>query len=268
MVAKMAGTGKSAYYSSKGLVLRNRDYLEADRLVTIFTEKYGKISAIAKGVKKAKSSLRACTQPFCYSEFFLRRGKSLDAVSQGQTLDFFGNIRENMDAVMYLLYITEILDKVLPERQPYPELLACAVKIIKIIDAKGPRPLWLRYFEAQVMKELGFEPVLDQCVHCGNRKDLGNYFSIAEGGVVCSACYPKTPEVIFFMNAEIMAILRLLLRADLVMLERLQIKEKTAQQVEQFWEKYLEYHLERRFALKNALTVLKKMMPENPPTEG
>ncbi len=253
--------GKTLYYKSLGFILRNRDYLEADRLISIFTEKYGKIGAIAKGVKKPKSSLRACTQPFCYSELFLRRGKSLDIVSQGRILEFFGHSREDMVSVMYLLYMTEILDKILPENQPYPELFFHTIEIVQTLENKGPRPILLRYFEAQVMNDLGFSPVLNQCVNCGSQKALGEFFSIVEGGLLCKECYQRTTEPVFFMNAEVLAVLKLLLRADLKMIERLRLNEQTHAQIERFWEKYLEYHLERRFALKNALSVLKKMMP-------
>ena len=257
----MTITGKNSYYSSPGFVLRNRDYLEADRLVSIFTEKYGKIGAVAKGVKKAKSSLRACTQPFCYSELYLRRGKSLDVVAQGRMIDFFGRSRENLDAVMYLLYMAEILDKILPERQPYPELFKETIRIVQKIEEKGIHPIWLRCFEAQIMEKMGFAPVLHQCVSCGSRQDLGQYFSIADGGLLCSRCYQKTAGPVFFVDAEMTAVFKLLLRADLVLLERRRIQEQTQNRMEQFWEKYLEYYLERRFALKNARSVLKNLMP-------
>ncbi len=251
---------KNGYYHSLGFILRNRDYREADRLVTVFTEKHGKISAVARGVKKAKSSLRACTQPFCYSELFLRRGKTLDMITQGKTIDFFGRARENMETVMYLLYITEILDKVLPEHQPCPELFAATVRLVQTLEEKGPRPVYLRWFEARVIDQLGFTPELNQCVSCRGREKPGNYFSIADGGLLCENCYQHTTNAIYFLNPEVLAILRLLLKTDVTFLDRLQMREPVLKQLEQFWEKYLEYHLEHRFALKNALAVLKRMM--------
>ena len=250
----------SSYYNSRSFILRNRDYLEADRLVTVFTEEYGKVGAIAKGVKKAKSSLRACTQPFCYTELFLRRGKSLDVISQGNVLDFFGNSRENMAAVMFFLYMAEILDKILPERQPYPELFSKTIEIADLIERKGPQLLWLRYFEAQVIEKMGLSPVLDQCVSCGEKKETGKYFSVAEGGLLCEACYRRHTEQILFLSPAALAVLRLLLRADVPLVEKLQVSPETLHQVEQFWEKYLEYHLERRFHMKHALTALKRLL--------
>ncbi len=251
---------KNGYYHSRGLILRNRDYQEADRLITVFTEEQGKVSALARGVKKAKSSLRACTQPFCFSELFLRRGKTLDTVTQGKIIDFFGSARENITTVMYLLYIAEILDKVLPERQPAPELFAASVRLVQVLEEKGPRPIYLRWFEAQVAGQMGFAPVLDRCVSCGRRESPGTHFSIAAGGLLCADCSRHTTDAVLFLNAEVPAILRLLLKTDAALLDRLQVREAVLKQLEQFWEKYLEYHLEHRFALKNALAVLKQMM--------
>jgi DNA repair protein RecO (recombination protein O) len=54
----------SRYYQSRAIILKNMDYRESDKIIHLFTEKEGKLSALARGVKKPKSSLRACVQPF------------------------------------------------------------------------------------------------------------------------------------------------------------------------------------------------------------
>jgi DNA repair protein RecO (recombination protein O) len=64
------------YYKSRCIILKNRDLRETDKLVTIFSEPEGKTTAVAKGIKKPKSSLRGCIQPFCHSLLFFSRGGS------------------------------------------------------------------------------------------------------------------------------------------------------------------------------------------------
>ena len=69
--------------------------------LTIFSEKEGKITAVAKGIKKTRSSLRGCVQPFCHSLLFYNRGKEMDLITQGKIIDFFGNSREDMNRTLY-----------------------------------------------------------------------------------------------------------------------------------------------------------------------
>jgi DNA repair protein RecO (recombination protein O) len=78
------------YYRSRSIVLKNMDFKETDKLVTVFSEDQGKMRAVAKGVKKPNSSLRACVQPFCCSQLFFNGGRELDVITQGRLLDFFG----------------------------------------------------------------------------------------------------------------------------------------------------------------------------------
>ena len=98
------------YYRSKGIVLKAMDNRESDKIVTIFTEKEGKISAVAKGTKKPNSSLRACVQPFVFSSLYFSQGKSMDIITQGKLLDFFGNSREDLLRTLYCIFFLQLLD--------------------------------------------------------------------------------------------------------------------------------------------------------------
>ena len=82
------------YYNAPVIIIKSIDFSEADKLVTVFSEQYGKLRAIARGIKKPKSSLRSCVQPFCYSQLHFYRGRDLELITQGKLLDFFGNSRK------------------------------------------------------------------------------------------------------------------------------------------------------------------------------
>jgi len=133
------------YYRSRAIVLKSINYRDTDKLVSLFTEEKGKVRSIARGVQKPKSSLRACTQPFCHSMLHLSSGRELDIITQGKLIDFYGNSREDVVLSLHSLYIMELIDKALLDKMPMPELYSCALSVLEYLDKKGFNPLVLRY---------------------------------------------------------------------------------------------------------------------------
>lgn len=245
------------YYNSKSIILKNKNYKESDKIVTIFTEKQGKITAIAKGVQKAKSSLRGCVQPFCHSFLNFYHGQDLDLVTQGKIIDFFGNSREDINRTLYSMYIMELLDKSLMEKVVLPELYQLTVKILDLLNREGLKLLLIRYFEMQLLLNLGYKPVTNYCVLCGGTITSGVKFSLSEGGVVCDKCL-QDGEPTIGMTGETHALVKLLIEGRINTIQKVKVSPSAMKQLEYFTEKYLEYYLERRFNVKNTIRFLKK----------
>ena len=246
------------YYSSRAVVIKNRDLKETDALVTLFTEKQGKFTAVAKGVKRAKSSLRACVQPFCQAQFYFYKGKSLDLITQGKLLSFYGNSRQELQRTLWCMYMMEILDKSLLDRVPMPGLYTSLCQVLDKLNEDTFRPLWIRFFEVRLLINLGYQPVIDQCVECGSTQLRPYQFSVAEGGLLCSQC--AGGQKVFALSGESLALLRLMIQNRYKALERVSVSPGAEKQVERFLEQYLQYHLERRFHLKDTMSILKKRL--------
>jgi DNA repair protein RecO (recombination protein O) len=246
------------YYRSNAIILKSIDYRESEKIVTIFTEKEGKIKAIAKGTKKPNSSLRACIQPFVNSFLYFSQGKNMDIITQGKVVDFFGNCREDLPRTLYCIYIMELLDKSLMEKVKLPELFRTTLQVLRYLDQSGYQPLVIRYFEMKLLIQLGYQPVLQKCANCEQKLSSYNYFSAAEGGVICDECH-KNIEGTLPISGETLAIMKLLSNAQINVLERLKISDSAQTKLEQLLESYLEYHLERKFNLKNTIRRLKNI---------
>lgn len=248
------------YYRSRSIILRTRDLRESDKLVTVFTEKEGKLTAVAKGVKKPKSSLRGCVQPFCHSQLFFSQGREMDLITQGRLLDFFGNSREDLSRTLYIMYMMELLDKSLMDKVPLPHLYLTLVEVLELMDQEGFNPLLVRYFESQLLTHLGYRPVLDRCVGCGSRLSDHYTFSLADGGLVCAAC-PTGNNRRINLRGDCLALLRLLSQGTLPAIRRVKVSPEAMRQLEYFLELYLEYHVERKFRVKNTIRWLKQARP-------
>lgn len=246
------------YYSSRAIILKNRDLRESDKLVTIFSEKEGKLTAVAKGVKKSKSSLRACVQPFCQSQLYLSHGKELDLITQGKLINFYANSREDINRTLYCMYIMELLDKSLMDRAALPELFRTAIAVLELINEYGLNPLFIRYFEMKLLVNLGYSPVVDNCSACGSRNIQNFAFSLSEGGLLCDDCIARGEVELIKLSGETIGLIRLLSQGNTKTLKRVKASPGALRQLEFFLEKYLEYYLDRRFNMKNTIKLLKK----------
>ena len=105
-------------YRVDALIIRARDFGEADKILTLYTKECGKIQAIAKGVRKPTSRLRGGVQMFAHSRLLLYRGRSLDIVSQSESVESYGSLQEDLVRLVYASYLVELLDIAVPEREP------------------------------------------------------------------------------------------------------------------------------------------------------
>ncbi len=252
------------YYRSRSIILRNRNYRDSDQILTIFNEKEGKITAIAKGVKKPKSSLRGCVQPFCHSQLHYSRGREMDLVTQGRIIDFYGNAREDINRTLYAMYMMELVDKSLLERVALPGLYKILVQVLELIDQQGLNLLLVRCLESRLLVSLGYKPVVNQCVVCGNQDLQDYFFSLSEGGLICSLC--RRTEgwgSLIKLNGESVALIRLLCEGSVQTMSRVKASPAAMHQLEFVLEKYLEYYLERKFKVKNTIRWLKKAVPDS-----
>jgi DNA repair protein RecO (recombination protein O) len=128
----------SKIYSVEALVLRARDYGEADKILTLYTKEQGKVSAIAKGARKPKSRLRGGVQLFSHSRIVLYRGPSLDTVTLAETVQAFAPLREDLTFLSYASYLVELLDCAVPEREPHEGIFHLAINCLELFPEKDP----------------------------------------------------------------------------------------------------------------------------------
>jgi len=111
-----------ALYKTKAISLKTSPFAEADKLVTIFSQEFGKIKVLAKGARRVPSRLGGRVEPLTYAEFLLAKGRSLEIISQCEVLETFQAIRENPDGLFAGLYLLRLVEVGTAEGQRYPEL--------------------------------------------------------------------------------------------------------------------------------------------------
>lgn len=169
------------------LVLRTADYGESDRMLTLFTLQQGKLSAAAKGVRKAAAKLRFAAQPFCFAEYVLaKRGERCTVI--GATLtDGFYPLREDISKFYAAAALVGVLDAVLPEGVVNEELFLRAVNALGQM-CEGSEEETLISFLLKVLELSGYMLTFERCADCGGKLSGRIWFDMQSGCFYCGEC--------------------------------------------------------------------------------
>ncbi len=118
----------------KGIILSTKDYLEADKIASIFSYEQGVISAKFVGVKKEKAKLKALAQPFTLAEFELIGKKDFHTVKQGLVIDNFPQIINDYNKTICAFILVDVIKSILPKNKPENNLFLLSVNALKKIE--------------------------------------------------------------------------------------------------------------------------------------
>lgn len=104
-------------YSDEGIILARRNFSEADRILSIYTKNHGRISAIAKGIRRPTSKKRGHLEIFSYVSFQITDGKGVGLVTEVVTLNNFERLRKNLNKVSLAYFFMEVVGKITHEHE-------------------------------------------------------------------------------------------------------------------------------------------------------
>ena len=142
-------------FKTEGIILKRRDFGEADRIITAFTLHRGKISIIAKGVRRITSRRAGNVELLNRVQMFLYPGKQFLNLTEATSLDTFQKLKEDLTLSTYAYHIIELVDKLTAENQENRQLYAELVEVLKRLEI-NPRQIWIRAFEVKILSNLGF----------------------------------------------------------------------------------------------------------------
>lgn len=177
---------------TEGIVLKEIKYGDTSKILNIYTRDLGKVSTIVKGAYNPKSKLIANSQTFSLNEYQFKKGRNFHYIIDADLLDSYYCLREDIERLIYGYYILELMDKSVPmeqENQLLYELLKKALGLLNTME--GDFLSFIIGYELKFASFLGYRPVLDSCVSCGEREMEAMRFSISQGGILCPKCFSK-----------------------------------------------------------------------------
>lgn len=178
-------------YTTDALVLRRLNYGETDKILTLYSRDRGRISAIAKGARKAISRLSGATEALTLTRFQLATGKSLEIVTQCEVREAFSSLREDLNRLAHGLYLADVLDHSVEDDAPNPALFDLLMEGLYLTQSLPQPELAARWFEVQLLRDLGYAPNLMECAVChvplpgAFGRDETFALSVQLGGALC-----------------------------------------------------------------------------------
>lgn len=181
-----------ALYRDEGVVLRVQKLGEADRIVTLLTRRTGRVRAVAKGVRRTRSRFGARLEPFSHVSLQLAQGRSLDVVTEAESLDALGaGIAADYARYTAGTTMLEAAERMTAEeREPALRLYLLLVSGLRALGAADRPPgLLLDAFLLRALAHAGYALALVECARCG-APGPHQGFSVPLGGSICPSCRP------------------------------------------------------------------------------
>lgn len=244
------------------LVVKESASGEYDKILTVLSEKYGKLYVVGKGVKSVRSRHMASTQLFTYASFSLRKKGNYYYITDSDLIENYYDIRGDMLKLALASFVCDVSCEIAKEGVEEKELLRLTLNTLFAI-AKELRPLEIirAAFELRVASDSGFMPDLTACRSCGEESPNMVCLDIMDGTIICDECRKNafsaivkdafyetgTPRPISLISLSVLNTMRYVISARQERFLAFSLDEREHQVFFDACEKFLLNQLERGF---------------------
>ena len=211
-------------FHTQGLVLRSYNFLEADKIFSIYTNTHGKIEARACGVRKIKSKLRAHLEPFSVVNLMIAHGRRQDRLASATIKKNYKKIKSNYKLLIINYQLLELIDQLTKHHHPDPRIFNLLVQVFDFLEVSEKQEsnklqqvttsynklregepqraeqvainykILHSYFVLNFLSLLGYTPEVNFCIRCKSKIQVNHgfktmvYFSFRDGSVICPKC--------------------------------------------------------------------------------
>ncbi|MDP1809339.1 MAG: DNA repair protein RecO [Actinomycetota bacterium] len=230
-------------YKTTGIAIKSLRLGEADKIITFLTAG-GKVSAVAKGIRRTSSKFGGRLEPGNDLELVLARGRALDTVTQVSIKKARPWLWNDLDKLEVAFAILELADKLTPEAVEGDRLLELTAAALDRLEVELRLPLLLLAFDIKALAMTGFLPYFSACVTCGGKTGL-NQIGQAEGGVICDNCFSGQRSV--KVGKEAKELVRQLLGVRLLNLDSVMTHTGIINEVRRIVWEHVMYHVHADF---------------------
>ncbi len=232
-----------------GLILKQQNIGEQDKLVTVLTSDLGVLRAFVKGAKNIKSSKSSATDILCYSDISLYEGKNKYIIDDAQAKEIFWGLRNDMEKVSLAQYFCELAAFVCPEGQSAKAQLSLILNALYLLT-KGEKDTSLikACVELRLLSLSGYMPDLVMCRECGAYEASTMYFALNSGKIICESCFATSPKSTSIpIDATILRALRHIVFSEDKKIFAFNLPKKSMEQLNYLTESYTCRALEKDF---------------------
>jgi DNA repair protein RecO (recombination protein O) len=190
----MTPRGKPMYINTTGLILRETTYKETSKILTILTASEGKITVMAKGVRRRGSKMAGGVQLLAFSDLTLSENRGRYILTEAQSIELFAGLRTDVERLALGAYFAEIMEAVSDEDMQNPGILSLGLNALFALSEGKKDPMLIKAaFELRMMCLAGFTPAVLCCAVCGTDMPDRPVLNLTGGVVLCRKCAAPEP---------------------------------------------------------------------------
>ena len=231
--------------TTDGLVIKETNIRDNDRMITIITRDLGVITAFVRGVKSIKSKRGSATSLLSFSNFNLELKGDTYTVTEASTNKVFFGAGSDIVTLTVAQYFCELCNVFRPYEKESEEFLRLILNSLHFLtENKRSAELIKAITELRVAVIAGYAPNIVACDGCGEFEDAVMYFNLQDGTLYCSECHN---DKCISVTLTVLQAMRHIVYSKFEQLYSFEIPETAAKELSQLTEKYVTYQTEHRF---------------------
>ncbi len=234
-------------FRTPAVIVKRRDFGEADRVLTILTPAHGKLDVIAKGARKLTSKSTGHVELYTRADMLIHRASDLGVAVQTEMIEPYQRLREDLRRGAYANYCAELLDRfTIDAEDDTRTLFSLFDSTLARLCADSDPLLAIRYYEIHMLDAVGFRPELTSCA-IGREpvEPQDQFFSYIEGGIVCTR-HASQGSSFIPISMNTVKLLRHLQRSPFEKVASLVVPASVHEDADRVMVGYITYLLERR----------------------
>lgn len=235
------------HFTTQGIVLREVDYKDNDRILTVLSRDRGKLTLRARGVKQKSSPLKSGCQLLAFSEFTVFENRGYLTINEAVPQEMFTPLRNDIEKMALASYFAQVTETLARENDADPQLLSLCLNCLYALSTlQKPQLMVKSVFEFRAACLSGYMPDLSGCAVCGGQEELR--FCTSSGVLLCSSC-PENEDtgIRLPLTSGMLSALRHIAFCDAKALFSFSVGEETINRLSDLTETYLLIQLERGF---------------------
>ncbi len=232
--------------NTDGLILKEQNIGEKDKLVTVLTRHNGLVRAFVRGAKSVKNRKNSSTGMFCYSRLSLYKTKDSYIIDEAEPKELFFELRSDLDKLALAQYFSELVISLVQEDEPAEEYLRLMLNSLHFLAKnKMPNEQVKAITELRLMCIAGFMPNLIACERCGEYETNPMYFDVEDGLLYCDNCGSNT--MLLPLDIGLVKALRHIAFSDFDKIYSFKMENHALPDLSYITEKYLLSKLQKNF---------------------
>ncbi|MBU2541301.1 MAG: DNA repair protein RecO [Candidatus Omnitrophica bacterium] len=235
-------------YKTQAFLIKKDDFRETSLIARFFSQDYGKISCLFKGIRGEPKKFASNLEPFSLNEiiFYKNNRGELNLASQCDCIENYSKIREDINKVYICSFMLDLIDSLMQQEEVSIPLFTLLNDCLRLMSQGQDHHKLLFIFTIKILSLSGFKPHFDSCVSCTSHIDYTKktYFSSSRGGLLCEKCLEKDRASRLIYRGTIASI-TYIQNNEIDNNLRLGLNTLIKKELSTLLNKFLKYHLEK-----------------------